>query len=266
VLDLVAAMESCSVRDAAIKLQTWFLVPAAGQAAGQSREPAGKEPKPETTVGKEPAGELVSKGNDANVESEIDQPLTLALRNIDHAHPYITERGITEEMARIFGVGVFPGKGTMHGRCVVPIHNATGELVAYAGRAIDGTEPKYKFPVGFHKSLELYNLHRIPKGDCAVVVVEGFFDCIKVSQSGYPCVALMGCSMSKTQEKFLAAQFGAVVVMLDGDDAGRTAAETIADRLQPVVFSVKTVELPDGVQPDQLSDSQLQAALDGMVY
>lgn len=262
VLDLVSAMESCSVRDAAIKLQTWFLVPA----ARQSHDPAGKEPKPETSVGKESAAELVSKENDAKGESEINQPLEFALRNIDHDHPYIKERGITEETARTFGVGVFLGKGTMHGRCVVPIYNPKGDLVAYAGRAIDGTEPKYKFPVGFRKSLELYNLHRISKGECTVVVVEGFFDCMNVSQAGYPCVALMGCSMSKMQEQLLAEKFGAVVLMLDGDDAGRTAAETIADRLQRVVFSVKTVELPYGVQPDQLSDSQLQATLDGMVY
>src|ERR1019366_7157892 len=102
--------------------------------------------------------------------------------------------GITDDTARAFGVGIFSGKGTMHGRCVVPIHNPKGELVAYAGRAIDGTEPKYKFPVGFHKSVELYNLNRISKGECAVVVVEVFFDCMTVSQAGYPCVALMGCS------------------------------------------------------------------------
>src|SRR5258708_27827803 len=41
VLDFVAAMEQCSVRDAAIKLQIWFLVPA----AGESPRPAGKEPR-----------------------------------------------------------------------------------------------------------------------------------------------------------------------------------------------------------------------------
>lgn len=262
VLDLVAAMEDCSVREAAIKLQTWFLVPA----AGQSRVPAGKEPKPEKSVGKEPAGELVSKGSEVVGENEINQPLTFALRNIDHTHPYIGGRGVTNETAVTFGVGIFSGKGTMHGRCVLPIHNAKGELVAYAGRVIDGSEPKYKFPVGFRKSLELYNLHRIANGECSVVLVEGFFDCMKVSQAGYPCVALMGSSMSKNQERLLAEKFGGVVVMLDGDEAGRVAAEEIADRLQRVVFSVKTVELPDGVQPDQLSNSELQAALDSMVY
>jgi DNA primase len=34
----------------------------------------------------------------------------------------------------------------MRGRIVIPVQNDAGELVAYAGRSIDGTEPKYRFP------------------------------------------------------------------------------------------------------------------------
>ena len=48
VLDFVAAMENCSVRDAAIKLQTWFLVPA----AGASHRTVAKEPRAEISAGK----------------------------------------------------------------------------------------------------------------------------------------------------------------------------------------------------------------------
>ena len=140
----------------------------------------------------------------------------------------------------------------MHDRIVIPIHNAKGELVAYAGRSIDGSEPRYKFPAGFHKSLELFNLHRV-RGELSVVLVEGFFDCMKVTQAGFPCVALMGSTMSKAQEELLAEHFGHVIVMLDGDEAGKEAAEGIADRLRHLVYQVDVVELPDGVQPDQLS-------------
>jgi len=261
VLDLVAAVEKCSVREAAIKLQTWFLVPA----AGEPRDPADKKPRAETSAGKEPGAELVSRKNDSAGESETNQPLSFALQHIDHAHPYLKKRGITEETARKFGAGVFPGNGGMHGRFAFPIHNAKGELVAYAGRSIDGTEPRYKFPAGFHKSQELFNLHRVA-GDLSVVLVEGFFDCIKVCQAGYPCVALMGSTMSPTQEKLLAENFSNIVVMLDGDEAGRAATQIISDRLQQAVFKVEAVELPDGVQPDLLSDVELRAALDTLVY
>jgi DNA primase len=259
VLDFVAAMEQCSVRDAAIKLQTWFLVPA----AGDHPAPVGKEPLADISAGKEPEPKRIPEKNNGAEGSESNPPLNFSLQNIDHHHPYLAERGVAEETAKIFGVGFFAGKGSIHDRIVFPIHNAKGELVAYAGRSIDGSEPRYKFPTGFHKSRELYNLHRV-KGELSVVLVEGFFDCMKVTQAGFPCVALMGSTMSKRQEQLLKEHFGHVVIMLDGDDAGRGAAVEIADRLQRVVYQVQLVEPPQGMQPDQLSADEFHALLEGV--
>jgi DNA primase len=102
-------------------------------------------------------------------------------------------------------------------------------------------------------------------GKLCVVLVEGFFDCMKVSQSGYPCVALMGSTMSPMQERMLAETFSDIVVMLDGDEAGRVATQTISDRLQKVVFKVEMVELPEGVQPDQLSSGEISRLLSDLV-
>jgi len=50
--------------------------------------------------------------------------------------------------------------------------------------------------------------------------------------------------------------------MLDGDEAGREAAEGIADRLRGVVYHVQLVELPHDVQPDQLSGDEIHRLLD----
>jgi DNA primase len=50
--------------------------------------------------------------------------------------------------------------------------------------------------------------------------------------------------------------------MLDGDEAGREAAEGIEDRLQGVVYQVQVVDLPHGVQPDNISDEELHRMLD----
>jgi len=74
-------------------------------------------------------------------------------------------------------------EGLLRGRIVIPIHNASGELIAYAGPAIDGQEPKYRFPAGFRKSLVLFNLHRaIATNGKTMIAVEGFFDTIAVHQ------------------------------------------------------------------------------------
>jgi DNA primase len=248
VLDLVAAMEKCSVRDAGLKLQQWFNL-----AAHDGQQPGTPAPAEKSAATPQLVREEVGDRGEPN------KPLGFRLKDIDHGHPYLAGRGIEPETAEYFGVGFFSGKGTMSGRIVIPIENERGELVAYAGRAIDGSEPKYKLPAGFKKSQVLYNLARAAEEtDGTVVLVEGFFDCIRVTQAGHACVALMGCSMSRDQEAQLAGHFRRVVVMLDGDEAGRRAAGEIVGKLAHRVW-VRVVDVPEGRQPDQLSIEELQA-------
>jgi DNA primase len=126
------------------------------------------------------------------------------------------------------------------------------------GRAVEGEEPKYRFPAGFQKSQVLFNLDRaIETSGNEVIVVEGFFDALKVHQAGHPAVvALMGSSFSQRQSELLLSHFASVKVMLDGDDPGRHAAEAIAKLLRPKM-RIHQVELPDRVQPDQLSSAEI---------
>jgi hypothetical protein len=67
--------------------------------------------------------------------------------------PYLAQRGVDSKTAAHFGIGFYPGKGLMEGRIVIPIHNEEGILVAYAGRNLDQSEPRYRFPGRFCKSL-----------------------------------------------------------------------------------------------------------------
>jgi DNA primase len=240
VLDFVALMENCSIRDAALKLRDWFLV---------------TKGNPESQKGSLPTSAPSSKTDD---EGE-NKPLTFSLQGIDHTHPYLRHRGVDEKTARDFGIGFFPGKGSMSGRVVIPIHNERGELIAYAGRAIDDAEPKYKLPAGFKKSAVLFNMHHVKAGGL-VIVVEGFFDCVKVDQAGFDVIALMGSSLSAHQEELLC-PFSDIIILLDGDDAGREAAKEIAARLAPSHW-VRVISLDDGVQPDQLSSKEIWNLLD----
>jgi DNA primase len=111
-------------------------------------------------------------------------------------------------------------------------------------------DPKYRFPPRFRKSLVLFNLHRAAAHGESVVVVEGFFDCIRVHQAGLPCVvALMGCSLSVRQAELLQRHFREVILLLDGDKPGRNAGAMMAKRLVSKL-STRLVEAPDGSQPD----------------
>jgi DNA primase len=229
VLDFVAAMERCSLFEAAQKLQamTCSSVP------------------------------TISTPNEKKLVTErrrVSSPLNFELTGIDCRHPYLAERGITEQTAREFGVGFYSGPGLMHRRLVIPIHNAEGQLLAYCGRSVDQTQPRYRVPSGFAKSEILFNLHRAVAGsENSVVVVEGFFDCMKVHQAGIrSVVALMGSVLYEPQRQVLLERFNRVILLLDGDPTGRKASTVIAQRLRPDC-DVRIISLPDGVQPDQLS-------------
>jgi DNA primase len=87
-----------------------------------------------------------------------------------------------------------------------------------------------------------------------VVVVEGFFDCLKVYQAGIrSVVALMGVALYSAPYRALIERFQHIVLMLDGDKAGHIAGKTIADRLRTWC----TVQLVRDVQPDQLSEEAI---------
>jgi DNA primase len=248
VLDFVAAIEQCSIREAALRLQQWFGVGASRLRWDADAAAAGGQ-----------KGELVRKEEGSN------RPLCFALTGVERNHLYLAQRGIDPATAAEFGVGFYPGPGLMSGRIVIPIRNLHGQLVAYAGRALDDRPPKYKLPAGFRKRLELFNLHRaVAAGTETVIVVEGYFDCMRVHQAGFPCVvALMGCTLSVAQESGLLHRFQQIVLMLDGDVAGRAASQAISARLSARCM-VHVVCVPDGSQPDQLSCSTIRQLLAGI--
>ncbi len=104
VLDLVAAMERCSIRDAGVHLQNWFAT------ALSSPIPA--------------------RYTSENVATAPNPPLGFVLAKVDSWHPYLAQRGITAATAKTFGAGLYKGDGFLSGRLVIPIHDHLAQLVA----------------------------------------------------------------------------------------------------------------------------------------
>ena len=165
-----------------------------------------------------------------------------------------------------FGLTVALG-GRFAGRLAIPIHDKEGILVGYAARALkDEDGPKYLFPPsehGFRKSHLLFNLHRVlagPRRVRTVAVVEGFFDCMRMVEAGFPTVALMGCALSDEQAGLLRAYFRFVALVLDGDNAGRAATEACLLKLGRRGY-VRAVELPEGQAPDEMTAAEIREAM-----
>jgi len=266
VLDFVARKEGCSLREAALALCDWFQLPTQDKLARPAKD-AGEPP----TSDAPPKAERPPKASKATApvpeEDGPNKPLGFALQNLDSAHPYLAERGLRAETIAEFGLG-YCHKGSMTGRIVVAIHNAEGQLVAYAGRwpgtPPDEDTPKYKLPPGFRKAQEVFNLHRALREPHSgpLYVVEGFFDCIWLWQHGIRrVVALMGSSLSDQQAAVIQSAVSRderVIVMLDEDDAGRAGREKIASRLALHCF-VRTHQFAqEDQQPDSLTAEVLK--------
>jgi DNA primase len=194
----------------------------------------------------------------------VNPPLGFTLKNLDYerAYAYAEARGISRATAEQFGLAVALAGG-YKGRLVIPLYDRQAEqdvLVGYAARALDESDPKYLFPKGFYKSHLVYNLPMVI-GQRAVVITEGFVDCMKVTMAGFPCVALMGCDISEHQAELLCAHFAHLVLFFDGDAAGRQGSDQALVEIGRRGRYVRAVLLPDGSQPDQLSEEDIKRFL-----
>jgi DNA primase len=269
VLDFIADMENVSIHGAALKAMEWFhLDPESMKADSEQREE-----QSEPTATRASKAKALTLTPVPKEEKKPNKPLNFRLENLDRNHPYLTEeRGLDKETILDFDVGYFTGKkGIMVNRIVIPIHNEKGELMAYAGRwpgePPDKETEKYKLPPGFWKTLEIFNLDRAIKepAEKPLIIVEGFFDCMKLHQQGYrKVVALMGSTMSGAQEELIRQHTNShshIIVMLDEDEAGQAGREDIACRLSKFCF-VKVHQFNEpGMQPEDLSEEELHSIL-----
>ncbi len=250
VLDFVARKEDVPPMEAANRLIEWFKLdrgqlnsghdrerpPAAGSRNSERSPPPEKSRREQALPITEAPAQPATKA--AKEDMGPNKPLSFHLE-LDPSHPYLVERGLTPETIDAFGVG-FCAKGVMAQRIAIPIHNAKGELVGYAGRwpgEPPTDRPKYRLPDGFRKAMEIYRFAEAMRepAEHPLVIVEGFFDAMRLWQIGLrKVVALMGSSLSIAQEQMFAEALSPasqVILIFDEDDAGREGRAGVLQRL-----------------------------------
>ena len=191
------------------------------------------------------------------------QPYTRRLHLDPHA-PFLRRKGIMPDTARRFEVGAYNGRGFLDGCVGVRLHDKDGLPLGYAGRRLDPEQAqrlgKWKLPPRLPKSHLLYNLHRARPTLSALplVIVECPWGTMRLAQLRLRAVALLGTTLSEPQVGFLA-HARRLVLLLDGDHAGRHASARIQARLG--THKTAVAHLPDGLDPDDLSDPDLASLL-----
>lgn len=208
------------------------------------------------------------------------------------ARAYLQERGVSEELARTFGLGWAP-EGWTHladklrelgllafgekaglcaprargdgdydmfrGRLMIPIRSPEGRTIAFGGRLLIGDDgPKYlnsRESRLYNKSETLYALDaardEIRKKKSAVLC-EGYFDAIGLHGAGVKnAVALCSTALTPGHMAVLArCEAKELVLLLDGDEAGRKGAERLAGPILAAGAAARVALLPQGDDPD----------------
>ena len=142
-------------------------------------------------------------------------------------------------------------------RIIFPIFNNQGDIVAFGGRVLDDSLPKYlnSPETGvFKKSETLFGLNlakeEIRRKEYSLIV-EGYLDTIVCHQYGFKnTVAPLGTALTSKQLQRLKPLTGRIVLVFDNDDAGVAAAKRSLTILFENNFRAKVLLLPEGEDPD----------------
>lgn len=144
-------------------------------------------------------------------------------------------------------------------RVMFPIRDPLGRCVAFGGRVLPGAPPDSAKYINspetalFSKSSMLYGLDTAREAmgrSRRAVVVEGYTDCLAARQVGIDdVVAVLGTALGERHAKLLRRYVDRIVLVLDGDDAGRRRADEILDVLLAEPIDLRIARLPAGVDP-----------------
>ena len=141
-------------------------------------------------------------------------------------------------------------------RIMFPIIDVSGNVIAFGGRVMDDSKPKYKnssdTPV-FKKSRNLFALN-FARHHCAdaMILCEGYMDVIAMHSAGFEnAVATLGTAITSEQARMMSRYTKKVIISYDADEAGQKAAMRAVKMLTDVGLDVTILKVPGAKDPDE---------------
>lgn len=212
-----------------------------------------------TEMGKPGLAYLQGRGLSAETIERFQ--LGFAPNNWDKLYRSFHERGIDDQLLIESGLCRRNEAGKLYdyfrNRVMFPICDGKGRVVAFGGRVLDDSKPKYlnspEYEL-FNKGHMLFafdKAYRTIREKKQVILVEGYMDVIGAHNQGITnVVASLGTAYTKDQGRLLIRQAEEVVLAYDMDNAGQIAARRAIELLQDTEFKVRVVAMPDGKDPD----------------
>ncbi len=141
-------------------------------------------------------------------------------------------------------------------RLMFPICDARGKVIAFGGRVLDDSKPKYiNSPenVVYSKGRNLFGLNVAKKGDIKqILIVEGYMDVISLHQRGITnVVAPLGTALTQQQGWLLRKNSEKIILSFDSDEAGLNAKTRALDILQEMGCDIRILQIEGAKDPDE---------------
>lgn len=141
-------------------------------------------------------------------------------------------------------------------RIMFPICDIRGKVIAFGGRVLDDSKPKYiNSPenIVYSKGRNLFGLNVAKKGDIKkILVVEGYMDVISLHQRGITnVVAPLGTALTQQQGWLLRKGSEQIILSFDSDEAGLTAKLRALDILQDMGCDIRILQMDGAKDPDE---------------
>jgi len=201
---------------------------------------------------------------------------------------YFLDRGLSMAAIKRFGLGYSPPSGSMmlrhlqslgfkpdeiqtayfagkndrgyydyfRGRVMFPIIDVSGNVIAFGGRVLDDSKPKYlntSDTPAFKKSRNLFALNYAKNSDAGYLILcEGYMDVIALHDAGFGmAVATLGTAITSEQARVMKKYTERVVISYDSDEAGQKAANRAIAILEEAGIEAKVLKMSGAKDPDE---------------
>ncbi len=173
---------------------------------------------------------------------------------------YMLKRGYTKDELVVAYLAGKSEKGhyydSFRNRVMFPIIDVSGNVIAFGGRVMDDSKPKYKntmdTPV-FKKSRNLFALNFAKNsGTESLILCEGYMDVIALHAAGFTnAVATLGTAITSEQARMMSRYTKKVIISYDTDEAGQKAAQKALKLLGEVGLDVGVIKVNGAKDPDE---------------
>ncbi len=143
-------------------------------------------------------------------------------------------------------------------RLMFPVIDIRGNVVAFGGRVLDDSKPKYintSDTLVYKKGQGIFALNLAKNGNSErkLILAEGYMDVIALHQAGFTnAVACLGTALTKEQAGIIARYADEVILSYDNDGAGQAAANRAIQIFSKTGIKIRVLSLSGGKDPDEI--------------